>query len=101
MQIRHEEETFGDYSIKLGGLPFRTTEREIIDWFSPKAKCARVKILKDNNRPNGRAIAEFVSKNDGLGANQKEGRNLQKCFRTLLHLFRPSNHSFKIITSCC
>ena len=68
MQIRHEEETFGDYSIKLGGLPFRTPEREIIDWFSPKAKCARVKILKDNNRPNGRAIAEFVSKNDAEAA---------------------------------
>ena len=38
------------FSIKLSGLPFKARNDEIVDWFSPKAECMRVKILK--NRDN-------------------------------------------------
>jgi len=57
------------FSIKLGGLPFKARNEEIVDWFSPKAECMRVKILKNrDNRPSGEAIAEFASKESAEAA---------------------------------
>jgi len=59
---RVQEEAKGEkFSIRLKGLPFRTRETEIVEWFS--LPCTRVKILMNrDNRPSGEAIAEFPNK---------------------------------------
>merc|ERR1712109_291750 len=69
-RLQEESSSNGDcFSVKMSGLPFRTREPEIKDWFSSKADCLRVKILKNReNRPSGEAIAEFASKEDAQEA---------------------------------
>lgn len=69
-KLQEESSSSGDcFSLKMSGLPFRTREPEIKDWFSTVAECQRVKILKNReNRPSGEAIAEFATKEDALEA---------------------------------
>ena len=66
--FRVQEEAKGEkFSIRLKGLPFRTREAEIVEWFS--LPCTRVKILMNrDNRPSGEAIAEFPSKEIAVAA---------------------------------
>jgi len=62
-KLQEESSSSEYFSIKMSGLPFKTRAPEIVDWFSPKAECQRVKILKTrDNRPSGEAIAEFSTK---------------------------------------
>ncbi len=50
----------GKYTIRMGGLPFRASVREIIDWFRPESECAHVRVLMNRDgRPSGEALAEF------------------------------------------
>jgi len=59
----------GGFCIKMSGLPFRTTVPEIIDFFSTHADCTKARILNNrDNRPSGKAIAEFASKEEVLNA---------------------------------
>ncbi len=50
----------GRFCIRMGGLPYRATVRDIIDWFRPESECAHVRILMNRDgRPSGEALAEF------------------------------------------
>ena len=56
-------------SIKLSGMPFRSSESDVIEWFSPKAPCTKVRLLKTRDgRPRGEAIAEFATKEEATQA---------------------------------
>jgi RNA recognition motif-containing protein len=53
----------GRFSVRMGGLPYRATVNEIIDWFRPEAECAHVRIIMNREgRPSGEAVAEFDTK---------------------------------------
>lgn len=61
--------TDGPFTIKMGGLPYKATVNEIIDWFHPKANCIEVRILRGrDNRPSGEAVAEFETEEDARSA---------------------------------
>ncbi len=48
--------------IRMGGLPYRATVRDIMDWFQPEAECVHVRIIMNRDgRPSGEALAEFDS----------------------------------------
>lgn len=48
------------FTIRMGGLPFRATVQEIMDWFNPEASCSHVRVLMNRDgRPSGEALAEF------------------------------------------
>lgn len=65
--------TDGPFTIKMGGLPYRATVNEIIDWFHPRANCIDVRILRGrDNRPNGNAIAEFETQYDAKKAMEND-----------------------------
>ena len=36
----------GPFTIKMGGLPYKATVNEIIDWFHPRANCIDVRIFR-------------------------------------------------------
>lgn len=79
----------GNVSIKLSGLPFRTREPEIIDWFSPHATCTKVRILRSSRdgRPSGEAIATFANQEDANEAMKMNKEYLGERFviLTMLH----------------
>jgi len=53
------------FTVKMGGIPYRATVDEIIDWFQPEARCASARILRNrDNRPSGEAIAEFDTEDE-------------------------------------
>ena len=87
-RLQEESSSSGDYfSIKMSGLPFRTREPEIKDWFSQVADCHRVKILKNReNRPSGEAIAEFATKEDAQEAMKLNKEYLGERFVVLTSL---------------
>jgi heterogeneous nuclear ribonucleoprotein F/H len=71
------------FPIKMSGLPYRLSEREIIDWFLPLT-CARVRILKNrDNKPSGEAIAEFNNEEDANNAMKKNKKYLGDRFVVL------------------
>jgi len=84
-RLQEESSSSGDYfSIKMSGLPFRTREAEIKDWFSPVADCQHVKILKNReNRPSGEAIAKFATEEDAQEAMKLNGEYLGERFVVL------------------
>ncbi len=52
----------GRFCIRMGGLPYRATVRDIMDWFRPESECAHVRIIMNRDgRPSGEALAEFES----------------------------------------
>ena len=51
-----------EYCVKMSGVPFRSTEQELRDFFRGAADPVRVKvILNRDGRPSGDALAEFDS----------------------------------------
>ncbi len=65
----------GRMVVRMGGLPYRATVREIMDWFQPESECAHVRILMNRDgRPSGEALAEFDTKEL---ADQAMGKNRQ------------------------
>lgn len=76
-------------SIKLSGLPFKTREAEIIDWFSPIAQCTKVRLLRSSRdgRPSGEAIATFANQEDAKEAMKMNKEYLGERFviLTMLH----------------
>lgn len=72
------------WTVKMSGLPWKATEDEIIDWFSPVAKCVGVRILKNReNRPSGEAFAEFEAEEDAKAALEKNRNYLGDRFVVL------------------
>ena len=46
----------------MGGLPYRASVREIMEWFLPESECSHVRVLMNRDgRPSGEALAEFDS----------------------------------------
>ena len=67
--------------IKMSGLPFRASEKEIRDFFLPAAKCVSVEvILNRDGRPSGDAIASFNSKEEVEAAMEKDREHLGSRF---------------------
>jgi len=63
------------YVVKLNGLPFRASEREIEDWLAEAADPLEVVIEMDRNgRPSGRADAIFASSREARRAAEKMHR---------------------------
>jgi RNA recognition motif-containing protein len=53
------------FKIRMGGLPFRATVKEIQDWFRPEAECVHVKVLLNREgRPSGEALAAFETEDE-------------------------------------
>lgn len=62
----------GRYTVRMGGLPFRASVDDIIDWFRPEADCVYARILRNrDNRPSGEAVAEFASEDEAKNAMTK------------------------------
>jgi len=63
------------YVVKLNGLPFRASEREVEDWLAEAADPVEVIIEMDRNgRPSGRADAVFASSREARRAAEKMHR---------------------------
>lgn len=55
----------GDLSLRMTGVPYRTTDAELKDFFQPAAKCVDVKVvLNRDGMPSGEAIATFESEEE-------------------------------------
>ncbi len=62
----------GGFKIRMGGLPFRASVKEIQDWFRPEAECVHVKVLMNREgRPSGEALASFETEEEADKAMQK------------------------------
>lgn len=62
----------GEFAIRMGGLPFKSTVEEIKDWFKPVANCVHARLLLNREgRPSGEARAEFESKEEAEKAMAK------------------------------
>ena len=65
----------GKFTIRMGGLPYRASVRQIMDWFQPEADCVHVRVLMNREgRPSGEALAEFESEEmaeRAMGKNKK------------------------------
>lgn len=71
------------FPIKMSGVPYRLSEKEIIEWFSP-VFCTRARILKTrDNKPTGEAIAEFNNEEDANNAMKKNKKYLGDRFVVL------------------
>lgn len=71
----------GEFTIRMGGLPYRSTVNEIMDWFRPEAECAHVRIIMNREgRPSGEAIAEFASKEEADQAMTKNRKYMGQRF---------------------
>merc|ERR1712223_295209 len=79
--------------IKMSGLPFRASEKEIRDFFLPAAKCVSVKvILNRDGRPSGDAIASFNSKEEVEAAMEKDREHLGSRFIILTRVQEDTNN---------
>merc|ERR1712018_970176 len=77
--------------IKMSGLPFRASEKEMKDFFLPEAKCVSVKvILNRDGRPSGNAIASFESKEEVEAAMKKYREHLGSRFIILTRVQEES-----------
>jgi len=80
--------------IKMSGLPFRASEKEMKDFFLPNAKCVSVKvILNRDGRPSGDAIASFDSQEEVEEAMKKDGEHLGSRYINLSRLQEESSSS--------
>ncbi|VDN17052.1 unnamed protein product [Gongylonema pulchrum] len=61
-----------DYSIRMRGLPYRATERDIVDFFRP-IRPTSIDIIYEygTDRPSGEAVVEFRSRGDFEAAMQR------------------------------
>merc|ERR1712038_965174 len=76
--------TDGPFTIKMGGLPYKATVNEIIDWFHPQANCIDVRIFRGrDNRPSGEAVAEFETEDDARAAMAKNREYMGERFIVL------------------
>merc|ERR1712150_324004 len=84
--------------VKMSGLPFRASEKEIRDFFLPEAKCVSVKvILNRDGRPSGDAIARFDSKEEVEAAMEKDREHLGSRFIILTRVQEEaSNQSINL-----
>jgi RNA recognition motif-containing protein len=70
--------------IKMSGLPFKASEKEMRDFFLPEAKCVSVKvILNRDGRPSGDAIAAFEGQEEVESAMKKDREHLGTRFIVL------------------
>ena len=73
-----------DLSLRMSGLPFKATEKEMKEFFLPEAKCLSVKvILNRDGRPSGDAIASFEDKEAVEAALKKDREHLGSRFVVL------------------
>jgi RNA recognition motif-containing protein len=76
-----------ELSLKMSGLPFKATEKEMKEFFLPEAKCLSVKvILNKDGRPSGDAIASFEDKETVEAALKKDREHLGSRFVVLSRL---------------
>jgi len=76
-----DDASTANFKIRMGGLPFKATVKEIQDWFRPEADCAHVKILLNREgRPSGEALASFETEQEAERAMVKNKEYLGERF---------------------
>jgi len=76
-----DDASTANFKIRMGGLPFKATVKEIQDWFHPEADCAHVKILLNREgRPSGEALASFETEQEAERAMVKNKEYLGERF---------------------
>jgi len=72
--------------LKLKGLPYSTTEQQILQFFGDfKVQCVRF-VYEPDGRPSGLAFAEFENKEEALKALSKNGEYIGERYVRLLHV---------------
>ena len=75
--------------IRMSGLPFKASEKEMRDFFLPNAECVSVKvILNRDGRPSGDAIACFNTHRDVEAAMKKDREHIGSRFIKLSRLVK-------------
>ena len=73
--------TPGKFPIRMGGLPFRATTKQIMEWFQPEADCRHVRVIMNRDgRPSGEALAEFDTEEMAEAAMKKNKQYLGERF---------------------
>ena len=63
-----------EHVVTMRGLPFRATEEEVVEWFSPVARCLSARIEREDGRPSGEALATFSTAGEARKARAKHGQ---------------------------
>lgn len=72
--------------LKLKGLPYSTSEKDIIDFFEGYPVSEVAFVYEPDGRPSGLAFAEFATREDALKALSKNGKYLGDRYVRLLHV---------------
>ena len=85
-----DKETFSCLTVKMRGIPFKSKEKDIVDFFSP-LKLSDIRIpLNEENRPTGNAYVDFTTESDVRKA-LKRNKHLMK--KRYIELFREKSES--------
>lgn len=63
----------------MRGLPFRSTDKDVDDFFRPLRPINVHMLFDDKGRPSGEADVEFSTHNEALEAMEKDKNNMRKC----------------------
>ena len=78
----------GEFAIRMGGLPFKSSVEDIKDWFKPVAECVHARLLLNREgRPSGEARAEFETKEEAEKAMGKNKDYMGERFVILTPLY--------------
>lgn len=78
MQHRYIEIFFVRHILKMRGLPFRATEQDIAEWFTPIADPLDVQIdIGEDGRPTGDAKVMFATEDEAYMAMKKNKQYMQ------------------------
>lgn len=72
--------------LKLKGLPYSTTEQQILDFFAGYEVQRVAFVYEPDGRPSGLAFAEFSSKDEAIRAMAKNGEYIGDRYVRLLHV---------------
>ncbi|XP_054166373.1 heterogeneous nuclear ribonucleoprotein F-like [Oppia nitens] len=78
------------HNVHMRGLPFKTTEGEIYEFFLPLRPISVQILMDDLGRPSGEADVEFATHDDAVKAMNKDKAFIQKRY---IELFLHSNSS--------
>jgi len=65
VRVTFDKDAGGELSLRMMGVPYRTTDEELMSFFLPAATCVDVKVvLNRDGVPSGEAIATFASEEE-------------------------------------
>merc|ERR1719376_1595422 len=84
VRVTFDKDAGGELCLKMQGVPYRTSDQELKDFFRPQAKCLDVKvILNKEGVPSGDAIATFGSEEEVQAAMACDRKELGVRYVTL------------------